>query len=93
MCVSSDMQAIAFIEPFSHYFKEPLGYSIPSLSYGTEYSEESPKCVYPGVDYVHFYNMLQCPRIIMNVTVSTATILLHDVSSLPLHRASDTVIY
>ena len=48
------LQAIAFIEPFSYYFKEPLG----SHLYQTVYSEQSPKCVYPGVDYGHFYSML-----------------------------------
>jgi chlorophyllase len=60
--------AIAFIEPFSLHFTKPFGYSLPTLSYGTQYSEENPKCIFPGYDSQHFYQMLQCPRILMNVT-------------------------
>jgi len=50
-------------------FIKPLGYSIPALSFGTELCEEEPNCCIPGIDYRHFYNMLDCPRVLMNVTV------------------------
>ena len=64
-------QAVAFIEPLSFDFSKPLNYSLPTLSFGTEWSEENVlKCIIPGFDFKHFYKMLQCPKIMMNATVS-----------------------
>ncbi|XP_065896388.1 uncharacterized protein [Dysidea avara] len=64
-----EAKAAAFMEPFSTKFKEPLGYSLPALSFGTQLCEEKPNCCQPGIDYLHFYNMLDCPKVMMNVTV------------------------
>ena len=50
-------------------FKAPLGYSVPALSYGTQLCEEPPDCCIPGIDYHHFYDELECPRVLMNVSV------------------------
>lgn len=72
MCDVS-LQAVVFLEPFSYSFSNPLNYSLPAISFGAQYSEEFPKCIYPGFDYQHFYKMLQCPKILMNATVSYNT--------------------
>ena len=50
-------------------FKAPLGYSVPALAYGTELCEEPPNCCVPGKDYHHYYDELECPRVLMNVSV------------------------
>ena len=57
------------MEPFSDNFRAPLGYSIPALAYGTELCEELPQCCIPGIDYRHFYDELECPKVLMNVSV------------------------
>ena len=57
------------MEPLSTNFRAPLGYSIPTLAYGTELCEEFPQCCIPGIDYRHFYDELKCPRVLMNVSV------------------------
>ena len=67
---SSFAGAVAFLEPSSLHFFHPLGYSIPALSYGTQYCTEIPACCIKGMDYFNFYDELVCPRFIMNVTVS-----------------------
>uniref|UniRef100_A0A1X7UK92 Lysosomal dipeptide transporter MFSD1 n=1 Tax=Amphimedon queenslandica TaxID=400682 RepID=A0A1X7UK92_AMPQE len=59
-------KAVSFIEPMSYSFEKELSYSLPSLCYGTQYSEENPKCIYADFDYRHFYNKLHCPRIQMS---------------------------
>jgi len=66
------------MEPFSINFRKPLGYSIPVLSFGTELCEEEPNCCVHGIDYRHFYDMLDCPRVLMNVTVCTNCIKLNN---------------
>lgn len=63
-------QAVAFLEPGSTVFNQPLGYSIPALSYGTQFCTEDPKCCIPGHTYFHYYSLLTCPKLLMNVTVS-----------------------
>ena len=63
-------KAVAFLEPLSFFFTTRLNYSIPTVSLGTQLSEEFPDCIIPEYDYRHFYKMLTCPRIQMNVTVS-----------------------
>ena len=68
--VPCPLQAVAFLEPGSTNFKEPLGFPIPALSYGTQFCTETPKCCLPGFSYVHYYSLLTCPKILMNVTVS-----------------------
>ncbi|XP_065899751.1 uncharacterized protein [Dysidea avara] len=72
-------KAVAFMEPFSFNFRKPLGYSIPALSYGTELCEEEPNCCVPGIDYRHFYDMLDCPRVLMNVTDYGHCAILNDI--------------
>ena len=57
------------MEPFSTNFRDPIGYSIPALAYGTQLCEETPQCCIPGIDYRHFYDELECPRVLMNVSV------------------------
>ncbi len=54
----------------SYAFTTPLNYSIPTVSLGTQLSEEFPDCIIPGYGYKRFYKMLKCPRIQMNMTVS-----------------------
>lgn len=63
------LQAVAFLEPDSGHFTKPLGYSIPALSYGTQFCMEKQKCCIEGRSYLHFYGELTCPKIMMNVTV------------------------
>ena len=63
-------QAAGFLEPFSSHFKEPLGYSIPALAYGTQLCTEFPPCCLRGYDYFNFYDDMVCPKLLMNVTVS-----------------------
>ena len=53
----------------SYSFEKMLPFSFPSLCYGTQYSEEDPKCIYAEFDYRHFYNKLHCPRIQMSAMV------------------------
>lgn len=65
---SSIAKAVAYMEPFSYDLKAPFDSGVPSLAYGTQYSEESPRCCIPGLDYVHFYKNLGCPKIQMNAT-------------------------
>ena len=63
------IQAVVFLEPGSASFKAPLNYSIPSLSTGTELCTEKPACCLRGNSFDHFYTNMQCPKIVMNITV------------------------
>ncbi len=67
------IQAVVFLEPGSASFKAPLNYSIPSLSTGTELCTEKPACCLRGNSFDHFYTNMQCPKIVMNITVSATT--------------------
>ncbi len=57
------------MEPGSSSFKAPLNYSIPSLSTGTQLCTEKPACCLRGDSFDHFYTNMQCPKIVMNITV------------------------
>ena len=63
------IQAVVFMEPGSSSFKAPLNYSIPSLSTGTQLCTEKPACCLRGDSFDHFYTNMQCPKIVMNITV------------------------
>lgn len=67
---SSFAKAVTFLEPFSYHFTEPLPYSVPALSFGTQLCTEEPACCINGWDYFNFYAKLKCPRMLMNVTVN-----------------------
>lgn len=47
---------------------------LPSLSYGTELCIEFPACCVKGLNYLHFYQNLHCPRIQMNIIVSVVAV-------------------
>ena len=66
---TSFAKAVTFLEPFSYHFTEPLPYTVPALSFGTQLCTEEPACCINGWDYFNFYAKLTCPRILMNVTV------------------------
>ena len=63
-------QAAAFLEPASSNFKAPLNYTLPALAYGGQLDMEKPACLEMGHSYFHYYSLLTCPKILMNVTVS-----------------------
>ncbi|XP_019637371.1 PREDICTED: chlorophyllase-1-like [Branchiostoma belcheri] len=60
-------KAALFLEPFSYHFKTPMTYTMPAFILGTEFSTEHPACIFPREGYDHFYDMWQCPKIVMNV--------------------------
>lgn len=62
-------KAVAFLDPASNVFDKPLNYSIPALAHGTQLSMEKPVCCEPGHSYFHYYSLLACPKVLMNVTV------------------------
>ena len=66
------LQAAAFLDPASTVFKQPLNYTLPALAYGTQMDMEKPACCKMGLSYFHYYSMLTCPKILMNVTVRPA---------------------
>ena len=58
------------MEPYSQDVKEKITMKVPSLMYGTQYSEEGAlKCAIPGYDYKAIYDIWDCPKIRMNVAV------------------------
>ena len=65
-----EFQAAAFLEPASSNFKQPLNYTLPALAYGGQLDMEKPACLTMGHSYFHYYSLLTCPKILMNVTVS-----------------------
>lgn len=65
---SSFARAVVYLEPFSYHYTEPLPYSIPTVSYGTQLCTEAPACCINGWDYFNFYAKLTCPKLLMNVT-------------------------
>ena len=45
---------------------------VPGFMFGTELAEKGvTKCNIPGIDYKQFYSVWQCPRIQIEVAVST----------------------
>ena len=69
------LQAIAWLEPFiPDLLKLPApipGVShIASLMHGTQLCEESPNCCVRGMDYITLYEKWQCPKVLINVTVT-----------------------
>ena len=59
------------MEPFTTEVDTPIKNGMPALMYGTQLSEEGLKCSIPGRDYNKLYEIWSCPRIVMNVAVST----------------------
>ena len=64
------------MEPFTTEVDTPIKNGMPALMYGTQLSEEGLKCSIPGRDYNKLYEIWSCPRIVMNVAVSTRMYLL-----------------
>ncbi|KAK3086072.1 hypothetical protein FSP39_013067, partial [Pinctada imbricata] len=56
-----------FLEPYSQDVKQKINLHVPSLMYGTQYSEEFKRCAVPGYDYKAIYNIWDCPKFLMNV--------------------------
>lgn len=59
------------MEPFTTEVDTPIKNGMPALMYGTQLSEEGLKCSIPRRDYNKLYEIWSCPRIVMNVAVST----------------------
>lgn len=64
-------QSTIFMEPFTTEGDTPIKNGMPALMYGTQLSEEGLKCSIPGRDYNKLYDIWSCPRLVMNVAVST----------------------
>ena len=74
LCIVLLFQATAFLEPYSSLIHNAKPYTdtIPGLMYGTELSEKGiTHCNVPGYDYLQFYKLWQCPKLALEVAVST----------------------
>ena len=61
------MQAIAYMEPVSFDVQEPQPYLVPAIMYGAALAEW--QCSIPGLDFLQFYTMWQCPKVLIEVAV------------------------
>lgn len=64
------LQSTIFLEPVSFAIIENIPVMIPALMYGTQLSTVGNKCVIPGFSYNKFYDVWNCPKIVMEVAVS-----------------------
>ncbi|XP_066296439.1 cutinase 1-like isoform X1 [Branchiostoma lanceolatum] len=60
-------KAALLLEPFSFNYATPVTFKMPAFILGTELSTQPHACVRPGHGYNHFYNMRNCPRMLMEV--------------------------
>lgn len=58
-------KAAVMLEPASFFLNNPLPYKVPSIMYGAELANGT--CSIPGLDFVQWYNIWNCPRIILEV--------------------------